>query len=136
MPARRTPNAQKQLAGTIQPCRAREEADFPAPASTDPPDWLINPEAVTEWKHRTTLLQAAGVLTDADLTMLAHYCNLHAKTVGKWRANVEPTAAELTQLRLLATEFGFTPASRSKAAPASPAERTGNRFRKYADRGA
>ena len=47
----------------------------------------------------------------ASLEVLGHWCNMHAAAVQKWRAGMTPHAAELTQLRLMATEFGFTPAS-------------------------
>lgn len=116
MPARRTPNHLKALKGTDRPDRMRDEPDFPVvEGAPDPPDWLIGPEAVKEWKEKVALLSSAGVLTEASLAVLGHYCNMHASAVQKWRANMAPHAAELTQLRLMATEFGFTPASQSKA---------------------
>jgi phage terminase small subunit len=75
---------------------------------------LVDPEAVREWNHKAKLLTDAGVLNEAALSQLGHYCNMHAKAVQKWRLGSEPTAAEQTQLRMMATEFGFTPASKSK----------------------
>lgn len=114
MPARRTPNALKVLHRTDRPDRMRDEVNFPTPASTDPPDWLIDAEAVREWREKVALLEAAGALTQAGLSLLGQYCNMHAAAVKQWRAGLAPTAADLTQLRLMATEFGFTPASRSK----------------------
>lgn len=115
MPARRTPNHLKALKGTDRPDRMRDEPEFPAVQDAPEPDWLIGPEAAAEWKDKTKLLADAGVLTEASLTILGHYCNMHASALRKWRAGMEPTAAEMTQLRLMATEFGFTPASKSKA---------------------
>lgn len=114
MPKRRTSNHMKMMRGTDRPDRMRDEPDFPEPASLDAPDWLSGPEAVKEWTHKVVLLSEAGVLTDASLSVLGQYCNMHADAVKRWRLGDKPTAADLTQLRLMATEFGFTPASRSK----------------------
>lgn len=114
MPARRTTNESKELSGTDRADRMRDGVEFPAAANTEPPDWLNGPEAVKEWGHKVKLLSDAGVLTDAGLTMLGHYCNMHSAAVRQWRAGEAPTAAEVTQLRLLAGDFGFTPASQSK----------------------
>ena len=114
---RRKTNAQKALEGTDRKDRHRTEAEFPPIESGEPlpvPDWLISPEAVAKWESTTALLANAGVLTHADLDELAHYCNMHAQAVKQWRADLAPTAAENTQRRLLGTEFGLTPASRSK----------------------
>lgn len=115
MPARRTSNAMKVVNGTDRPDRVRGEPEFPAVTDyPEAPDWLIGPEAVMEWEHKARILTDAGVLTETSLSILGQYCNMHAKTIQKWRIGAEPTAAEMTQLRLMATEFGFTPASASK----------------------
>lgn len=115
MPARRTSNHLKALRGTDRPHRLREEPEFPPASSTLPPDWVTDPVALAEWEHKVDLLSSAGVLNAACLTVLGHYCNMHAAAVARWNAGDPPLAADLTQLRLMATEFGFTPASRSKA---------------------
>jgi phage terminase small subunit len=68
------------------------------------------------------------VLTKADLLMLGHFCNQHAEIVRLYRLRKQglptpaPTAAQYSQLRMFADEFGFTPASRSKAQPAGGQE--------------
>ena len=116
MPRRRTSNKLKVLKGTDRPDRMRDEPDYPVvEGCPDPPDWVRVPLAVREWEEKVRLLSDAGVLTEASLSTLGHYCNMHAAAVQKWDAGMSPTAADLTQLRLMATEFGFTPASRSKA---------------------
>lgn len=89
----RKPTALKVLQGTDRPDRHKEEASFPVTQGAKPPDWLIDPEAGKEWELRVRLLEDAGVLTEADLTLLAHYCNSHAKLVMKWRAGVSFSAA-------------------------------------------
>lgn len=115
MPKRRSSNRMKVLKGTDKPNRMRDEPDFPTVEEyPDPPDWLVDPEAVKEWEHKARILTDAGVLPEPALSILGQYCNMHAKAVQKWRLGSEPSAAEMTQLRLMATEFGFTPASASK----------------------
>lgn len=115
MPARRKSQHLKVLQGTDRKDRARVEMELPPAESIERPDWLAGPEAVAEWDRLVVLLQDARVLTDGDLMALGHLCNLHAACVKLYRAQMEPTAAQLTQLRLLLAEFGLSPASRSKA---------------------
>ena len=117
MPQRPTSNKMKLLKGTARKDREREPLEFPPAETHQPPDWLVGPEAVTEWNEKVALLAAAGTLTKAGLSTLGHYCNLHAAAVRQWRAGLSPTAADLTQLRLFATEFQFTPASQLKGGP-------------------
>lgn len=118
MANRRKPDKLKLLEGTARPGRMHPEVEYPAvesAAAAPPPDWLDGPEAAAEWRRVTELLAPTRVLTVADLTILGHFCNLHAACVKQYRASLRPTAADLTQLRLYATEFGLTPASRSRA---------------------
>lgn len=114
MPRNRKPNALKVLAGTDRPDRHREEAQFPKPDSFEPPDFLTGPIAVQIWRDLVELLDGAGVLDAADVRMLAHFCNWDAALVQKWDAGMMPNAAEITQLRLLAADFGLAPAHKSK----------------------
>ena len=130
MPRQRKPAALKLMEGTARPDREREEADYPLVTGSEPPDWLINPIAVNEWRARVEQLEAAGILTTADLTALGYYCNMHARAVMKWDAGGEPSSAEVTQLRMMLNEFGFTPTSRSKPAKAS-GEGPKNPFKKH-----
>jgi phage terminase small subunit len=123
----RKPQALKVLQGTDRPCRNYPEPEFPAPASTDPPDWLAGPEAVAEWGRIVGILDPARVLTAGDLTLLGHLCNMHDSAVRRWRSGLAPLAADLTQLRLVYAEFGLTPASRSKAGVV-PKDQKGNAF--------
>lgn len=112
MPNPRKPKSQKLLEGTHRKDRDAKTLDLPAPSDLKAPDWLCCPEAVEAWGKFTTQLSAAGVLSDADLTALAHLCNLHGRCVQMWRAGLQPKAAELTQLRLFFKEFHLTPHSR------------------------
>lgn len=116
MPNARKPRVLKIMQGTLRKDRDVPEPDYPVVEDTpDAPDWLINPEAVKEWRRITALLCPQRVLTEADLSVLGHLCNLHADCVTTWRANRSPDAATITQLRLLNVEFGLTPKSRSHA---------------------
>lgn len=112
MPRPRKTNAQKELTGTDRKDRRRDEAEFPETETIEPPDWLVDPVAVDEWTTRVKHLKSARVLTDADLVMLAHYCNLHSRMVKKWRADMTPTGTEFKEIRYFAGQFGFTPATR------------------------
>lgn len=115
MPNPRKPRALKLLEGTDRPSRDYPEPEFPAVEGAEPPDWLVSDDALAEWSRCTELLESTGVLTEGDLTALAHMCALHGEVVNLVRAGLTPTAADRTQLRLYLTEFGMTPASRSKA---------------------
>lgn len=117
MPARRTSNREKRLRGTDRPHRMRDEPDVPLAEDFTPPDDLLGPDAVEAWNEITDTLGDAKVLATGDLMALVHLCNLHARCLALWRDGDAPTAAELTQLRLMMSEFGLTPASRSKATP-------------------
>ena len=112
----RKPRGLKVLAGTIQPCRDKPEPEYPTvQGDIGPPDWLDGVDALNEWNNIVGILQPARVLSVGDLTMLGHLCNAHGRVVKLWRRGMSPTAADLTQLRLMLTEFGLTPASRVKA---------------------
>ena len=128
----RKPTALKVLEGTDRKDRTNPaEPRFLPAEEADAPDWLNGPEAVTEWYRIRDVLESQRVLTQADLTTLGHLCNLHGKCVEKWRLGSQPTAAELTQLRMFYVEFGLTPASRSKVSSAGPKDE-GNPFEELA----
>lgn len=120
------PNALKLLQGTDRPDRTRVEVDLPLARDLSAPDTLVSPEAIKTWKRLVGILEPVRMLSDGDLIALEQLCNLHGECVSLWRAGRGgPTAAQLTQLRLLLVEFGLTPASRSKAAPL-PGDAKGN----------
>lgn len=115
MANRRKPQIVKESEGTARADRDYGEPPLPIADAFEPPDWLNGPDAVELWDHLTGILGPARVLSEGDLTALGHLSNLHGRCVRLWRAGESPTAAELTQLRLYFSEFGMTPASRSKA---------------------
>lgn len=134
MPARRTSNADKAIAGTLRPDRIRSEPEFPTvDGYPEAPDTLTDEMAIREWNHKAKLLTDAGVLCETDLTTLAVYCNMYSAVMQEFSPRSKPSAADLTQLRLMATEFGFTPASRSKAGGGTGAKDS-NPFNQFKDR--
>ena len=113
MPRQRKPSALKKLEGTDRPDRDYTEPTFPEPTSIEAPACLISPEAVRLWKKLVGLLMPVHVLSEADLDMLMHLCNHHAKCMNLWAAGEYPTGSDMQQLRMFFRDFGLSPASRS-----------------------
>ena len=109
----------KILGGTDRPDRATDEPEYELTQGAEPPDWLTGPHALEEWRRLVTLLEAQQVLTGADTTMLAHLCNVHGSVTGLWQKGMIPPSTLLTQLRLLYSAFGLTPADRAKVSRSS-----------------
>jgi hypothetical protein len=100
----------KVMRGTHRPDRMQGDLDkpeLPALDTAPPPDWLTNSDAVAEWRDKVEMLRRLGKLNQAKLTMLAHFCAFHASLLGKWRANMTPSAAEMRELRTLAADLGL-----------------------------
>lgn len=117
MRGRKGPNAMKVLAGTDRKDRMRYEAAMELAGYPRPPVELIGPEAAAAWTTMIDALSPHKILAKADLMPLVHFCNLHQALLNKWAAGDVPSAADITAFRLMANEFGVTPASRSKATP-------------------
>ncbi len=101
-----------------------------------PPEWLSG-SALAKWHQLAPMMEAIGVLTDADVDALARYCALHEQFLkyleqvrrgldvlvirddaGKVRyMQVAPAASLLSKtaaaMLKLEQEFGLTPASRT-----------------------
>ena len=115
MANRRKPTALKVMQGTNQPSRSNPaEPEFEPTDGLEPPEWLRDGEAVAAWREWAGLLESQRVLTEADRRALGMMCNMESAAVQKWNAGAAPSAAELTQLRMMYNEFGLTPASRPK----------------------
>lgn len=128
---RRNSKSKNQLVGQTRPCRNKgleTVVEFPI-ASKVPtsPDWL-NEEGKKLWKEVAPVLFAQKILTQADVYALTHLCNLHGVTIDGYKRRVQPTAADLAQLRLYFAEFGMTPSSRSKVTASGGKEK--NKFGK------
>ena len=116
------------------------------PASAAAPAWL-DPVAKGEWRRVAPELLATGVLLALDRVMLASYCATYARwraaqdqitehgltyettTINGRQVKANPAvaiaASASQQMRLLATEFGMTPASRSRVTATNPPDESG-----------
>ena len=131
-----TPPALKAIAGTKRP--DREVLDAPEydliEKFPNPPQHL-NIDGVEMWNNLGRQLVSAKVLQVVDLYSLEQLCVAWQMFRKKAKAEMETTAAENTALKALFSEFGMTPASRSKVAVGS-AKSTGNAFAKNGRRSA
>ena len=78
------------------------------------PPRKLKPEARKEWNRVIGFVVNNRIAGAESLSLLATYCNIHAKIVELETAGMTPDAAMLTQYRLMASEFGLTPAGRAK----------------------
>ena len=127
--AKPKPDHIKVVSGTDQPCRMNPEApEFPSLEDEfQPPAWLTNRDALAEWDRTALMLKKSGVLTAADLSMLAALCQTYGEYVDMVTRRIQVPAAFLTQMRMLYAEFGMSPASRSTV-KAKPDEASKNPF--------
>ena len=96
------------------------------------PSWLL-PEAKKEWKRLAPSLEAMGVLTQADLTAFAGYCQAYARwkeaeefisqhgsifqTPSGYVQQVPQVSIAQQNLKIMqsfCSEFGLTPATRAR----------------------
>lgn len=112
----RKPTALKLLHGTFRADTAAKSEPVPEsdPNCPAPPDYLSE-LAKVEWKRLATELHPLGLLTRVDGSALEFYCEAYAR----WREagdrddlRNEKAFAQLAHRFL--TEFGMTPASRSR----------------------
>ena len=109
-----------------------EHEPIPPKGGVKCPSWLL-PEAKKEWKRLAASLEAMGVLTMADLTAFAGYCQAYArwreaedfitqhgsifKTPSGYVQQVPQVSIAQQNLKIMqsfATEFGLTPACRAR----------------------
>lgn len=89
-------------------------------AATPAPDWLGD-EARAVWERVAPCLEVNGMLSKPDADSLAVYCDVVGRYVELRRAGENAPMNLVQQMRQLASEFGFTPASRSRVvAPRKP----------------
>ncbi len=108
--------AQKKAKGETRPCRlaTADVLEFPQVKEVpDPPEW-VNNDGQSLWNEIAPALYRQKVLTEADLYALGHLCQLHGEIVDGYRRRLQPTAAQLSQLRMYFSEFGMTPSSRTR----------------------
>lgn len=125
---RKTPDNVKSIRGTKQPCRTvGETVEFDLVDAIPPAPEYLDVIAATFWRRIVPVLVDKRLLTLADLESLEVMCALYGKVRKCIEANVDINAATVTQLRLYQTEFGLTPASRTKMKAADNGKK-GNKF--------
>lgn len=135
---KRTPSKLKVIKGTDQPCRMNPDEAEPEVAIPSPPDHL-NQEASVEWGRISKELYDLGLLTQIDRTALAGYCQSYGRWV-KAENNIaqsgpviKTTNGNVIQSPFVSmankcleimhrylTEFGMTPAARSRVRADKP----------------
>lgn len=114
--------ALKLLAGNPGCRKINDEEPMPQVGIGDPPSWLKS-RAAKKWREVRAALDATGALTVADRDALASYCQTYARMVelerkSKLAVDDRKEWATLKDLHLLvlkfASEFGLTPASRTR----------------------
>jgi len=124
-------NAVKRARGETRPHKMQtaEVLDFPVVHKIpDPPEW-VNSAGCDLWNDMAPALFRQRVLTHADLYALGHLCQLHGEIVDGYQRRIQPTAAQLGQMRMYFSEFGMTPSSRTKIGKAGDGDK-GNAFKK------
>lgn len=131
------PTALKILEGNPGKRPLNENEPKPPKANLRCPSWL-EPEAKKEWKRLSVSLEAMGVLTEADISAFAGYCQAYARwreaeefiskhgsifqTPSGYVQQVPQVSIAQSNLKIMqsfCSEFGLTPASRSRIIAAS-----------------
>ena len=126
------PTALKMLEGNPGKRPINEHEPIPPKGTVKCPAWL-EPDAKKEWKRLTPSLEAMGVLTQADLTAFAGYCQAYARwkeaeefisqhgsifqTPSGYVQQVPQVSIAQQNLKIMqsfCSEFGLTPATRSR----------------------
>ena len=126
------PTALKLLEGNPGKRPLNDREPVPPRATLKCPAWLL-PEAKKEWKRLAPALEAMGVLTMADLTAFAGYCQAYArwkeaeefitqhgtifKTPSGYVQQVPQVSIAQQNLKIMqsfCSEFGLTPATRAR----------------------
>ena len=123
MGRKRKPTALLKRQGTLRKCRRRAEPEVP-PGCPEPPVWLTDATAREEWDYTVKHLGGYGIITAADRTALAMYCQAVADYVQAQKAIAIAGAMDIKGAKIkllaafdratkLAREFGMTPSSRA-----------------------
>ncbi len=124
----------KMARGTFQPCRDGGVVEIVAPdALPVQPEWLTDAGRQV-WLDDIGRVAGGKLVTEADSTMFANYCNLQGAISLAWRANEVPPAAMLMEARKMQEMFGLAGAKSRVAkaggaggAPSNPFARIGRR---------
>ena len=108
------PTALKMIKGTARKHRMNKNEPKIKQGDIPPcPSWM-GVEGKKEWKRLSTALHDTGIVTALDTSMLAALCQMWGEYVESVKAGEPVSVAHVTQMRLMAAEFGLTPSSRSK----------------------
>jgi phage terminase small subunit len=132
MPRPKKPNALKVLSGSRRIDKSPSITLTPVDEVPAPPAWLPNEQAAKEFTRQARLLQANGLLNEANLSPLAIVSATFGSIVAIYERGEVPTAAMVAQYRAGCGDFGLTPATQSRV-PA-PVLKKENRFEKFIDR--
>ena len=127
-----TPTAIKELEGNPGKRKLNENEPKPERKAPACPKWL-DKDARKEWHRLAKKMEAIGVLTEVDMAAFAAYCQSYARwkeaeefitehgtlvrtPSGYWQQVPQVSIAQtyMKQMGKFATEFGLTPASRSR----------------------
>lgn len=136
------PTAVKSQRGTLQKCRTKPDEMKPISISILEPPATLNSRGAKEWNIVTTNLQALGMLSAFDLSILEAYCRefesyfecmdklgenrtiTYKNPDGSLKAVKAHPLLQIANQHLdkalkIATEFGFTPSSRTRISMAA-----------------
>lgn len=127
-----TPTALKVLEGNPGKRKLNDREPKPEKKAPACPKWL-EPEAKKEWRRLAKKMEALGILTEVDMAAFAGYCQAYARwkeaeefitqhgsivrtPSGYWQTVPQVSIARgyLKLMGTYASEFGLTPASRSR----------------------
>ena len=128
----RTPTALKILDGNRGHRTLNSSEDYMDIITCDPPAWLLNDHARDEWHRLFHRCVKIRLIAETDVTAFSMYCNAVGLMVqaaeamkgesllipghnGTMKQNplIKTMTDSYTQVRALATSFGFTPSSKS-----------------------
>jgi phage terminase small subunit len=117
----RKPTALKVLHGNPGK-RPLPKAEIKPAPGCEPPPWLTAPLACAEWARIAPRLLALGLLTEVDGEAFGLMCG-HLADAGEQMRMGRPVDPRLTsEIRQFLSQFGMTPASRSKVVGKPPEE--------------
>lgn len=146
-----TPTAIKELEGNPGKRKLNENEPKPEKKAPSCPKWL-DKEARKEWHRLAKKMEAIGILTEVDMAAFAAYCQSYARwkqneefitehgslvrtPSGYWMAVPQVAMAQqyMKQMGKFATEFGLTPASRSRLIAGAGDSKAGDEMEELLD---
>lgn len=145
------PTHLKAVGGTLRKDRINPNEPKPPVSENLPPPEFLDKMAADEWKRVVPLLEGMKVLSSADLTALAGYCANFSRWVKaemslrqhgltyetetesggvmvRKNPMLEISRHAQRQMLAFASEFGLTPASRSRLSVNAPVEPSKDRW--------